>query len=701
MPLLVRTPIHRETESFLGFVLRVSETNGYDTPWHIYRLAGLNQGQMDGVGLPGPAIARILGLPDEALDKITYTDTSDSRNYKILGHSLGKSFRDGELRLSKPRICPQCIAESGYIDAFWDLRAAIACPIHARRAIDVCPSCGGALSWFRPGLLTCRCGARLHEVKSERIGPELQDLMRLVYAKLHSRELINFENTSGLPVEALAPIPLKDLLWLVANLGSFTRSDLAPAETSALILANWPNGYYKYLERLGMKLGLQDSPSGGLRKQFESFYTKMFRRRPERWRMTFLQEEFVRFGTERWGKACVDPKLMRGLNSDGDRRFVSKTEFARKHRIWKPTLDRMIAAGEIATAIVGRGSKHRVVVDTQISQQPVAADALIGVREASALVGLPVSVLKQLRSRGVYRVTPHKGQELSWYLEDLRSFVQDGRRLIRPNESTDVATRTLASVMRLKFRDTTVKADFVTAVLEGKISVLGSTGENLAGLLLNDVEADKAIQALRAKAQDDSYSIQTCAEVLGVDFGFVSAAIGEGLLNSVRIGKYRRIPLKDAEAFKQRFISLRLLARDLETTVSRLLRLCKANALAVQRLAPQGLKTEAMFLVPDDAKCLKVLVQATVAEREARRSARKGCAARYESALIEYLDDLSQSGQSIPLRGGKPNRAVIARRCGFGRNAFYGHSPVRAILNGYVTGHAGVPHPPRATPVPV
>jgi len=41
MPLLVRHPAPKPTESLLGYVLRVSEGNGYSSPWSVYRLARL------------------------------------------------------------------------------------------------------------------------------------------------------------------------------------------------------------------------------------------------------------------------------------------------------------------------------------------------------------------------------------------------------------------------------------------------------------------------------------------------------------------------------------------------------------------------------------------------------------------------------------------------------------------------------------
>ena len=40
-PLLVRTPPPYHYESLFGFLLRVSELNGYQSPWDVAKLAGM------------------------------------------------------------------------------------------------------------------------------------------------------------------------------------------------------------------------------------------------------------------------------------------------------------------------------------------------------------------------------------------------------------------------------------------------------------------------------------------------------------------------------------------------------------------------------------------------------------------------------------------------------------------------------------
>lgn len=79
MSLLVRTPAPKATESLLGYVLRVSESNGYSTPTHLFALAGLGRGQDQIPGFPYEKLAKIVGRAPEELHAIAYRVGSGRR----------------------------------------------------------------------------------------------------------------------------------------------------------------------------------------------------------------------------------------------------------------------------------------------------------------------------------------------------------------------------------------------------------------------------------------------------------------------------------------------------------------------------------------------------------------------------------------------------------------------------------------------
>jgi hypothetical protein len=220
MTLLVRTPRHHLTESLLGYVLRVSEENGYETPWHIMRLAGVAPPQMRSAAFPVEKISAILGNKGESLAEISYRfEKHGDAHYKILNRELGRGLKASPLRLSQPAFCPECVKKDGYIDAFWDMNVAVACPRHKCEVLSSCLQCGEKLSWFRPGLLTCKCGANLGDMRAAAVGSPLADLMAVVYSALHEEPTSKLSASSGIPIKFLANIPLRALINVLEALG--------------------------------------------------------------------------------------------------------------------------------------------------------------------------------------------------------------------------------------------------------------------------------------------------------------------------------------------------------------------------------------------------------------------------------------------------------------------------------------------------
>lgn len=73
----------------------------------------------------------------------------------FMGHLLTRPYL---VRHTRPQLCPICIEEKGYAKAVWDLALATACSEHEVHLVDRCSTCSRAISWRRPGLLTCMCG---------------------------------------------------------------------------------------------------------------------------------------------------------------------------------------------------------------------------------------------------------------------------------------------------------------------------------------------------------------------------------------------------------------------------------------------------------------------------------------------------------------------------------------------------------------
>jgi hypothetical protein len=336
MTLLIRTPALYPTESLLGFILRVAEANGYESPRYIWSLAQVPRGAEMAPRLPIEELAGILGQCPDDLRRIAYRANFEGRGaYKILDHALGDDLRGGPLRLKQPAFCPQCVAEQGYLDAFWDLSAAVACPIHRRKVLHNCPAGGRPITWMRPALLRCGCGASLADAVCEPASDPLCELMKVIQARLYRRPIDAADRATWLPMAPLASIPLSPLIRMLAVLGTQVldarniapvRDAMAVAE-AAEVLADWPHGYHRFLSQLGSRSLAKQPHAVGLRKQFRRFYDAIFRNPTFAAHAAFLREEFLRFGLREWGRAAVDHKLLRHIEAKDSGRFVSKAEF--------------------------------------------------------------------------------------------------------------------------------------------------------------------------------------------------------------------------------------------------------------------------------------------------------------------------------------------------------------------------------------
>ncbi|OZI66705.1 TniQ family protein [Bordetella genomosp. 11] len=74
------------------------------------------------------------------------------------------------VRYTRPQVCALCLRDIGYARAYWDLALATACTDHRCCLIERCPNCSRALSWRRPGLRLCWCGADLADCPSDLVG---------------------------------------------------------------------------------------------------------------------------------------------------------------------------------------------------------------------------------------------------------------------------------------------------------------------------------------------------------------------------------------------------------------------------------------------------------------------------------------------------------------------------------------------------
>jgi|SRR5579859_1937200 len=155
---------------------------GESLPGFVLRLAGLyGRTKIDSLGvaisMPGCAfrpddIRRLASRCGETIGNLSQL------SYILAPNGLRHRFGVIEVPRSALRLwpgrrfCPQCLAESPYHRAIWDLGLISGCLIHHVTLEEHCPDCARRPTWERGPIDRCKCGANLTKTQTSPISHE-------------------------------------------------------------------------------------------------------------------------------------------------------------------------------------------------------------------------------------------------------------------------------------------------------------------------------------------------------------------------------------------------------------------------------------------------------------------------------------------------------------------------------------------------
>jgi len=408
--MLVVTPKPKIDESLSGYILRLSESNGYDTPWHILSYAGFNQGEMKSPYLDLTKLSQITGHKKNYFDKISYSSKSNKKNERsILGLNIGYSI-NAFLETKNHKLCPQCVTEKGYIEAYNDLTYAVSCPEHNSYFLKSCPSCNKPLKLFRPGLLKCRCGTDLiYEQDGDfSTSIEINELMAILKNKLERKSLLSLPNQTNYPVEYFENKSLLILLSTIKKLSSYNRASKNMHENSdpvtivnnaAEILSDWPYNFHKLLLRLEKTFLDKSITKIGLLKSFEGLYLSLFRNKNTT--ADFIKREFFKFIIDNWTTSKVN------RNGQNYKQTEMGLDSLRQYII-KGTFNAEESFNNLLN-ILPRNKKVQSIIS-------------VDTRSAALVLDLPVKVLKKLRDYKYYKIKNQNKNNQGFHEIDLVQF---------------------------------------------------------------------------------------------------------------------------------------------------------------------------------------------------------------------------------------------------------------------------------------
>lgn len=261
----------------------------------------------------------------------------------------------------------------------------------------------------------------------------------------------------------------------------------------------------------------------------------------------------------------------------------------------------------------------------------------------------------------------------SYHKEDLQSFINLLLSFGDVISEIPHDSISLSEVMLLKFRNDEGKADFMREVLSKRVGVIGRTGDGLAGLLFDREIVEHFLRDKRAEAENGTWSLREAAKYLHCDQTTLPTLIQQDLVEAVEVSTGKRVTEKSVKEFDARFVSLAKLAKSNETS-SRCLQFKCMNQNIPLELFHRGYgKVDQPFVRREYLDLLNEII--TGSKRVSRLSS--------ATLICRYLDGLRKDGALLPRRAGIPNKAAIAKICGFDRNILYKNEEVMTLLDAF------------------
>ena len=581
MKLVVR-PKPLPLESLRGYILRLTEKNGYPSPDYILSAMRGHQYRATVGRLDARTLVGLAGISNE---QAAYLTLQPDEKPKAFVRLYGNDIPSYEVVTSRPRICPHCLAEGGICEAFWDLAQAAACPVHCVTLVDTCAGCGETLSWTRQKVLQCRCGYDLSTLPTLKAPEALCKLMAVMRGLLYQDP-----QRAALPAEMghLAHLSIRKLcklLWVmtgtlysqhsengVRSSPKARRAYKSQLERIAEALTNWPSGYRRYLTEAHAR-ELDDSHAlPSFRILFNWLLIRLIKHDKDGGAdYDFLLEQTYHFGADYWTRSAMMRSEEDAWMLPERMRWGTMGEAAAFLGVHMATLKKLIGAKELREKRhISTSGKRGIVLDLdQIRQQKQSEYHAVSIRLAGKHLGISVQILKRLRAMGGFQ-THHRTFPGSIAWEDIEAFATRIRSITqgkRTNRRKDVITIDVA--MRRYDIHLEERARFALHLLDHPELIVGSSGQGFGNMLILATTAQRILRqeivAGRARV-----SVQQAAIQLKCTFADVTALKKAGHLVEDQSTRRGQVCKDSIDTFDQKYEVMRSIARRMSVPVKRI-----------------------------------------------------------------------------------------------------------------------------------
>jgi hypothetical protein len=298
-----------------------------------------------------------------------------------------------------------------------------------------------------------------------------------------------------------------------------------------MVLADWPNNLYRYLEALLRSNISDEAPLRMVNGPLRGFWIYASRSICPNEQVDFLRIALAQFVGDRGGPRLYK-ELMRRTGTEFSRLLITKQEFASRSGRAVETVNRFLVTAQIPFVETNYGKSKRKLIDR--SAITLAPGKIYSRTKAAAIIGIPSHLLRKLKTSGIFR-TPHYLQSMRGYHElDIQAFIEEMTNLVPDPKNDFLSQRVVAfgSILNdhySRFATLDVKLSLVRSLLSREVPVLGAINGTVSGLLVSE-------DAIR-QFSGDNLSIRETAKLLHCTIDSIAGLIKLGLLRSKKIGR--------------------------------------------------------------------------------------------------------------------------------------------------------------------
>lgn len=594
---MLNTPAPYENEHIMGYILRLTQSNFYDS---ISWITALTNIYSDNLGNSIPSItfgridisrlSKITGTPINILNSMYHKSEGDMKDYKC--NFYGFFISQFLIKPQSPKLCPKCLSEDAYIRKHWDLAAYTACSKHKVNLISYCPNCRKKISWFRRNVCECSCGFAFRESNLSYL-----DEVEIKFSRHIENLIFNKPTKTDYPLSSLDLHHFLCCIYFIAgqfvNKGDTTGkylSSLAPEKLHPLLIKSYdvfeyfPKNFYKFLDWKKSQTNNIKLQTGIL-KSFGSLHLQLYKSMIDS-TYDFIREAFECYLSEQWDGGYLSNKCSRIQSiQPQSKMYASKTFASDFLNVKTESIDELVRQGKLKGKVQSMG-KNRLFRINMSSLQELKQqfNSLLSSIEVGERLGIDRHVVAELAKSKCLEA--YRGPNIDYYSrwqfteESINNLINSIRNQITNmnNQASLLSFHEAVTKLSIIGYDT---SKFVLEILSDNLHpVYENNNPGLTRFVFSDKELSDFIKKYMIAIRRGYYTATEVAKLLQVKDEALLKWINQGLLtNANLVSNCWMIPYESVERFKNDYILSAPLARELRTSPRYL----------VQKLIEQGI----------------------------------------------------------------------------------------------------------------